>query len=137
MDLVDGRNVGSLGPPRPPEIDGRALADQLFDAYLDQILVHGFVHADPHPGNVLLTADGRLALIDLGMVARGRSADLQDASSGCSSRAERGPRREVAAVMAGLGEKRDGWDPAGFERRIVALVQQHHDASRWASWRPA
>ena len=43
---------------------------QLFDAYLDQILVDGFFHADPHPGNVLLTDDGRLALIDLGMVAR-------------------------------------------------------------------
>ena len=33
------------------------------------ILVDGFLHADPHPGNVLLTPDGRLALIDLGMVA--------------------------------------------------------------------
>ena len=46
---------------------------ELFRAYLDQILVHGFVHADPHPGNVLVTDDGRLALIDLGMVARRRA----------------------------------------------------------------
>ena len=47
-----------------------ALARALFDAYLDQILVEGFFHADPHPGNVLLTPDGRLGLIDVGMVAR-------------------------------------------------------------------
>ncbi|MGZ4761803.1 MAG: ABC1 kinase family protein, partial [Ilumatobacteraceae bacterium] len=52
MDLVDGRNVGSLGPLARQEIDGQALAAQLFDCYLDQILVDGFVHADPHPGNV-------------------------------------------------------------------------------------
>ena len=39
MDLVDGRNVGSLGPLARLEGDGGALAAQLFDAYLDQILV--------------------------------------------------------------------------------------------------
>ena len=50
------------------------LAEQLFQAYLDQILVEGFFHADPHPGNVLHTPDGMLALIDVGMVSsRGES----------------------------------------------------------------
>ena len=50
----------------PPELSmlGKALLN------LDQILVEGFFHADPHPGNVLLTDDNRVALIDLGMVAR-------------------------------------------------------------------
>ena len=70
MDLVDGRSVGSLGPLALQEIDGTSLVHQLFDCYLDQILVDGLVHADPHPGNLMLTSDGRLALIDLGMVAR-------------------------------------------------------------------
>ena len=46
----------------------RALAEELLRAYLKQILVDGFFHADPHPGNVFLTDDGRVALIDLGMV---------------------------------------------------------------------
>src|SRR6185295_6057788 len=50
MDLVVGRNVGSLGPLALLEIDGTALVHQLFDCYLDQILVDGVVHADPHPG---------------------------------------------------------------------------------------
>ena len=50
------------------ELDGDALAEQLFRAYLKQILVDGFVHADPHPGNVFLTEDDRIALFDLGMV---------------------------------------------------------------------
>ena len=45
-----------------------ALAEELFRAYLQQILVDGFFHADPHPGNVFLTDDGRIALLDLGMV---------------------------------------------------------------------
>jgi predicted unusual protein kinase regulating ubiquinone biosynthesis (AarF/ABC1/UbiB family) len=124
MDLVDGRNVGSLGPLARLEIDGCALATQLFDAYLDQNLVDGFVHADPHPGNVLLTGDGRLALVDLGMVAR-VSPDLQDALVRLLLALSEGDGNEVAAVMAGLGERRDTWDPARFEREIVSLVQRN------------
>ena len=44
-------------------------APELIRAYLDQVLVHGSFHADPHPGNVLLTPDRKLALVDLGMVS--------------------------------------------------------------------
>jgi ubiquinone biosynthesis protein len=124
MDLVDGRNVGSLGPLAREEIDGCALAAQLFDAYLDQILVDGFVHADPHPGNVLLASDGRLALIDLGMVCR-VTPELQDALVRLLLALSEGHGGEVAAVMAGLGEKRDTWDQVRFEREITCVVQQH------------
>jgi ubiquinone biosynthesis protein len=70
MDYLHGRKITSLGPLAKMEVDGRDLAEQLFQAYLDQILVEGFFHADPHPGNVLLTDDNRLALVDLGQVAR-------------------------------------------------------------------
>jgi ubiquinone biosynthesis protein len=70
MDYVQGRKLTSLNPVVHTEINGEHLAEQLFKAYLDQILVHGFFHADPHPGNVFLTDDHRISLIDLGMVAR-------------------------------------------------------------------
>ena len=68
MELVSGTNVGALGPLSLMERDTAALSDELFRAYLDQALLHGFVHSDPHPGNVILTDAGTLALIDLGQV---------------------------------------------------------------------
>jgi ubiquinone biosynthesis protein len=127
MELIDGRNVGSLGPLARVELEGRPLAAQLFDAYLDQILLDGFVHADPHPGNVLLTSDGRLALIDLGMVLR-VSPELQDALvrlllGVCEARGH-----DVAEVMAKIGQKGDAWDQDRFERSITALVQENQAA---------
>jgi ubiquinone biosynthesis protein len=70
MDFVPGRSIGSDPGAAGADVEGAGLASQLIGAYLDQMLVHGFVHADPHPGNVLLTDDGKLALIDLGMVLR-------------------------------------------------------------------
>ena len=53
MEFVAGRKVTDLGPLGRLELDGAPLADQLFAAYLDQVLVDGVFHADPHPGNVL------------------------------------------------------------------------------------
>ena len=70
MEFVPGRKVTDLGPLGRLELDGAPLADELFGAYIRQVLVDGVFHADPHPGNVLVTDDGRLVLLDIGMVAR-------------------------------------------------------------------
>jgi predicted unusual protein kinase regulating ubiquinone biosynthesis (AarF/ABC1/UbiB family) len=50
-------------------VDGCELADELFRAYLKQVLIDGIFHADPHPGNVFLTDAGEIALLDLGWSA--------------------------------------------------------------------
>ena len=71
------RRSPSVSPLARMDVDGDALAEELFRAYLQQILVDGFFHADPHPGNVFMTDDGRIALIDLGMVGAS-SPTLQD-----------------------------------------------------------
>jgi ubiquinone biosynthesis protein len=77
MDYVRGRKITALSPLAHLTIDGKLLAGQLFRAYLKQILVDGVFHADPHPGNVFITDDQSIALIDLGMVGHLR-ASLQE-----------------------------------------------------------
>ncbi|MCU1453862.1 MAG: hypothetical protein JWN46_2008 [Acidimicrobiales bacterium] len=128
MDHVAGRNVGALGPLAQLDIDGVALTEELFDAYLDHILVDGFFHADPHPGNILLTDDGRLALIDLGMVAR-VTPPLQDALIRLLVAIGEGRGDQAAEVLAGLGEPQPGYDAAAFRNRTVALLDEYRSAS--------
>src|SRR5438093_13097807 len=70
MEYVPGIKMTEMSPLARMEFDGEMLAEELFRAYLDQILVEGFFHADPHPGNVFLTPDHRIALLDLGLVGR-------------------------------------------------------------------
>lgn len=70
MEYVEGTNLSHLSPVALMEADRRGLLDELFRAYLHQALVTGMVHADPHPGNVFLTPEGNLALIDVGQVLR-------------------------------------------------------------------
>lgn len=51
--------------------DVRQLCDTLLSAYLIQLLDTGFLHADPHPGNLLRTPDGRVGILDHGLVTVG------------------------------------------------------------------
>src|SRR5207249_4127394 len=54
------------------------LAEELWKGYLKEILADGIFQCDPHPGNFLLDGEGRIALLDHGMVAHlGREAQLQ------------------------------------------------------------
>ena len=71
MEWLDGTSVREVdwgdGPHRRPR-EARRLA--ALRTFLEQMLQDGVFHADPHPGNVMLLADGRLALIDFGAVGR-------------------------------------------------------------------
>src|SRR5678816_547664 len=70
MDYISGQKITDASPLVLAESQSRELAEELFKAYLHQVILDGIFHADPHPGNVLLTTDGRIALLDLGMVSR-------------------------------------------------------------------
>lgn len=70
MEYLAGTKITSLAGPVLVDINGEALAEELFEAYLKQIIVDGFFHADPHPGNLLLTPGRNIAILDLGMVGR-------------------------------------------------------------------
>jgi predicted unusual protein kinase regulating ubiquinone biosynthesis (AarF/ABC1/UbiB family) len=128
MDFVDGRSVGSLGPLALIDIDGPALASTLFGAYLDQILVDGLFHADPHPGNVLVTDDGRLALLDLGMVGR-VEPEMQDSLTKLLLAISEGQGRRAAEVAIVLGRPLDDFDGEAFRRRAADLVMRSQDST--------
>ncbi len=68
MEYIEGTKITELSPLTRMDMDGSAMAEDLFQAYLKQVLNDGTFHADPHPGNVLITPDGKVALLDLGMV---------------------------------------------------------------------
>ena len=109
------QKITKLSPLVRTEIDGEALAEQLFRAYLQQILVDGFVHADPHPGNVFLTDDNRIALLDLGMVAR-IPPGMQEKLLRLLLAVSEGRADEAATVAIALGDvqpalRRDGLPP--------------------------
>ncbi|HSE97356.1 MAG TPA: AarF/ABC1/UbiB kinase family protein [Blastocatellia bacterium] len=70
MEFITGIKVTDLDKLRQAGHDPRKLNELLYRAYFKQLLEDGFFHADPHPGNLLVMSDGRLAIFDFGMVGR-------------------------------------------------------------------
>jgi predicted unusual protein kinase regulating ubiquinone biosynthesis (AarF/ABC1/UbiB family) len=127
MEYIAGKKITSLTPLRLLEIDGASLADELFRAYLKQFLIDGLFHADPHPGNVFLTDDNCVALLDLGMVGH-VTRSFQDNLLRLLLAISEG-RGELAAESAiKMGEPKEGFDRVAFNRRIIDLVAEHRDA---------
>ena len=121
MDDVGGRKVTTLTPIGRTEVDGDALMEQLFRGYLDQVLVHGFFHADPHPGNILLLDDGRLALVDLGMVAA-IGPRMQDQLVQLVLSVSEGRGEEAGRIAIEMGRRLDDFDEAAFLLAAQSLV---------------
>jgi ubiquinone biosynthesis protein len=127
MEYIAGKKITALNPLRVLEIDGGLLADELFRAYLKQFLIDGLFHADPHPGNVFLTDDDRIALLDVGMVGR-MTRTFQDNLLRLMLAISEGRGEMAAQAAIKMGEEKEGFDRASFVRRITDFVSDNSDA---------
>ena len=137
MELVTGSKVTEPLGLRRTEHSMRPLVVDLLRGYLDQMFVHGEMHADPHPGNLLITPDHRLAIFDLGMVAhippkmRGRLLKL--VFSAVDGRGE-----AVADELIALGVRLHDFDEGRFVREVgqhVARYAAHGHSQDWSEGR--
>ncbi|WP_158889949.1 ABC1 kinase family protein [Amycolatopsis anabasis] len=128
MRRLDGVPLGAAG--NEVAADQRTpLARSLLECLLRQVMLHGVFHADPHPGNVLLLADGRLGLLDFGSVGR-LDAGLRDGLRALLLAVDRG---DAAALRDGLLEivdRPDEIDEQRLERVLGALVAKHFSAGQ-------
>ena len=70
MEFIHGTKVTDIEEQHRQNISPEKVNRLLIKTYLKQLLEDGFFHADPHPGNLLVMPDGRLAFFDFGMVGR-------------------------------------------------------------------
>jgi len=126
MDYVQGHKVTSISPLARIDLDGSALVDELFKAYLKQVLVDGIFHADPHPGNVFLTSDHRIALLDLGMVGH-TAPGMQESLLKLLLAVSEGKGEEAAETVIRMSEKLPAFDAPEFRRKISQMVAVRRD----------
>ena len=121
MEYIKGQKITELGSLAKQDINGAVLSEELFKAYLKQVLVDGLFHADPHPGNVFITDDGRIALLDLGMVGHTAPVMQQHLLKVLIAVSD-GKGDEAAEVVMRMSEKTDAFDPHMFRQQIGQLV---------------
>ena len=104
------------------------LARELFRAYVQQITVHGVYHADPHRGNILLTPDRRLGLLDFGLLGR-LDDDTRRALGLLLLALAQNRADDVADLILGLSLTTLRSDEAGFVHDLRRKLPRYH-------WRP-
>jgi ubiquinone biosynthesis protein len=126
MDLVHGDKVEE-GHPLDPE-RAAELARTFFRAYVRQVTVAGLYHADPHRGNVLLTPDGRLALLDFGLLGR-LDEDTRTSLALLLLAIAQNRADDVADLIIALSLTDLDSDEAGFVHELRRKLPRYH-------WRP-
>lgn len=128
MDFIQGRKVTALSPLTRLDLDGARLADELFCAYLKQIMVDGMFHADPHPGNVFLTEDGHIALIDLGMVGH-LAPGLQENLLKLLVAVSEGDSEQASGIIIDISRTDETFNKEQFRRRITQIITSAQNQS--------
>jgi ubiquinone biosynthesis protein len=124
MEWLDGASVRDVAWGDARASERTKVADLLLRTFLEQMLQDGVFHADPHPGNVMLLRDGRLALIDFGAAGRldaVQQAALRELMSGVSRR----DADAVAQAVLQVASLRRGVDVADFERALARFMAQY------------
>lgn len=100
------------------------LATELLQSYAKQVAIDGYYHADPHPGNALITENGCLALLDFGMIgvvdARTRRGIARMLLAVVNQEGDR-----VAEELERLGEPTQEFELSKFRREISTLLENY------------
>jgi ubiquinone biosynthesis protein len=128
LSFVHGRHLASLERAELDALDTPAIARDLLSAYLKQMVIDGVFHCDPHPGNILLADDGRLALMDFGMVGRFDSGQKDNIILLLLAFSERQGERVADNYLEMIQIPKD-LDRRAFTQDVCALVSRYHDMS--------
>jgi ubiquinone biosynthesis protein len=123
LERIEGKKLDAdhgLAPDRAKE-----LARHFFSAYVEQVTAEGIYHADPHRGNVLLTTDGRLALVDFGLLGRLDDDTRRNLAllllAVVQNRAD-----DVADLILGLSRTSLSTDEPGFLQDLRRKLPRYH-----------
>jgi ubiquinone biosynthesis protein len=126
MDFLDGVKISALESAGLDGAERSGLARRGADAMLAQILVHGFFHADPHPGNVMVMPDGAIGLLDFGIVGRLDERTREDLARVIRAVSQRDLNR-LTALAVRLTEPRREVDLVALERDLSELIDTYGD----------
>ena len=126
MQFFDGRPLLAASADLPGEAR-QALARELLDSLLGQVLLDGIFHADPHPGNILLLSDGHAGLLDWGSVGR-IDAGLRGALQRLLLALDRGDPVMVTDSLLDVVGRPEELDESRLERALGRFLARYFAA---------
>ncbi|SHJ81061.1 ABC1 kinase family protein [Desulfofundulus thermosubterraneus] len=126
MEYIEGVKMTHPEELTRRGIDRRVVARHLADALLRQILLHGFFHGDPHPGNLAALPDGRIAFMDFGIVGR-LTEEMREKIGALVLGLVRRSTAQVVQAVEALGVVPPHVDRAALHRDIDALREKYYE----------
>lgn len=125
LDWLEGTSLKFLLARGDERIDRKALADRLGRAFMRQFFELGLFHADPHPGNLLITPPANVGLIDFGLTGRFDEEMMGQLIIALSAALSREPDIvvEILADMNGLSEQTDRRQ---LRREFMELIDKYY-----------
>jgi ubiquinone biosynthesis protein len=128
LERLNGIKVSDLEALDEARIDRRALAERATRVAADMVFDHGFFHADPHPGNLFIEPDGRIAILDYGMVGELDERTRERLAGLLVAFARRDPDTVTAAILE-IGVARGRVEPAALSADVTALLDRYEGLS--------
>jgi ubiquinone biosynthesis protein len=128
LDRFDGVPFNRLDLLDAAGADRAELAKRGIYAYLEQIFVHGFYHADPHPGNLFALPDGRVAFTDFGRIGTVSQVGRDQLADLFLSIIDDDVALAVDTLFAGAGNPGD-IDLSELEREVSRLITKYYNKS--------
>ncbi|MEW5723058.1 MAG: AarF/ABC1/UbiB kinase family protein [Thermodesulfobacteriota bacterium] len=124
MEYVEGVKASDFDRLRRSGYDLALIADRGGELVMEQTLVHGFFHADPHPGNLLILPDNVICLLDMGMTGRVDRRTRENMGDLVLATVRQDPRSLVAALLH-LTEWEEEPDVRGMTRDASAFMDKY------------
>ena len=124
IEYVEGCKITNVRQLHEWGLDPTAIAELGMHIYLTQIFEFGYFHADPHPGNVMVQENGRIVLIDFGMVGKMQESDKY-AFAGVFIAMANGDAKEMAKQLRNLAIEHDIKDMRRLEMDLNELIEDY------------
>ncbi len=127
MELIEGIKINNLKELDKAGYDSKKIAENVAKAFMKQILIDGFFHADPHPGNMLVMKDGIIGFMDFGMMGRLDEETREKGIDLFIAVLERNPNK-IINEMLNLGiTSQEEIDTRSLKIDIKEMLDQYYD----------
>ncbi|WP_340372985.1 AarF/ABC1/UbiB kinase family protein [Peribacillus sp. FSL E2-0218] len=126
MDFIQGIKINHYKQLDEEGYDRRIIAERLANSLLQQILIDGFYHGDPHPGNIIILPGNVVTLMDFGMVGR-LEDDMKYQFASLVINLKRGSTNGLIKTLADMGLLTDETDMASLRADIDELRNKYYD----------
>ena len=124
LEYLPGTKINQVGELERLGIDPVSIGNNLVGAYMEQVLSHGFFHADPHAGNLAVGPDGRIVIYDFGMVGEISPAQ-REAILGCIASVINCNAPELLKNLTALGIIQENAKQESMMRAVQPFIEYY------------